>query len=90
MYTFAAAVAKGGAECGLDRQQAIEFAAATMMGAAKMLLTSDKTPDELTQAVCSKGGSTIEGVTVLKNSEFENIVVDCIKAAYKRNKELGK
>ncbi|MBR4116705.1 MAG: pyrroline-5-carboxylate reductase, partial [Clostridia bacterium] len=90
MYTFAAAVAKGGTECGLDRQQAIEFAAATMMGAAKMLLTSDKTPDELTQAVCSKGGSTIEGVTVLKNSEFENIVVDCIKAAYKRNKELGK
>ena len=75
---------------GKTTQQAIEFAAATMMGAAKMLLTSDKTPDELTDAVCSKGGSTIEGVTVLKNSEFESIVVDCIKAAYKRNKELGK
>ena len=90
MYTFASAVAKGGEECGLDKHQAIEFAAATMMGAAKMLLTSDKTPDELTSAVCSKGGSTIEGVTVLKNSEFENIVVECIKAAYKRNKELGK
>ena len=90
MYTFAAAVAKGGTECGLSEQQAIEFAAATMMGAAKMLLTSDKTPDELTQAVCSKGGSTIEGVNVLKNSEFESVVVDCIKAAYKRNKELGK
>ena len=90
MYTFASAVAKGGAECGLDKQQAIEFAAATMAGAAEMLLTSSKTPDELTNAVCSKGGSTIEGVNVLKNSEFENIVVDCIKAAYKRNKELGK
>lgn len=90
MYTFASAVAKGGVECGLSEQQAIEFAAATMMGAAKMLLSSDKTPVELTDAVCSKGGSTIEGVTVLKNSEFENIVIDCIKAAYKRNKELGK
>ena len=90
MYTFASAVAKGGVECGLSEQQAIEFAAATMMGAAKMLLTSDKTSSELTDAVCSKGGSTIEGVTVLKNSEFEKIVVDCIKAAYKRNKELGK
>ncbi|MBR6502152.1 MAG: pyrroline-5-carboxylate reductase [Clostridia bacterium] len=90
MYTFASAVAKGGVECGLSESQAIEFAAATMVGAAKMLLTSDKTPDELTSAVCSKGGSTIEGVTVLKNSEFENIVCDCIKAAYKRNKELGK
>ena len=90
MYTFASAVAKGGIECGLSEQQAKEFAAATMMGAAKMLLTSDKTPDQLTQAVCSKGGSTIEGVTVLKESAFESIVVDCIKAAYKRNKELGK
>ena len=90
IYTFAAAVAKGGEQCGLDKSQAIEFAAATMMGAAKMLLTSGKTPNELTDAVCSKGGSTIEGVNVLKNSEFENIVCDCIKAAYKRNQELGK
>lgn len=90
MYTFASAVAKGGEQCGLSKSQAIEFAAATMMGAAKMLLTSDKTPDELTDAVCSKGGSTIEGVNILKNSEFEKIVCDCIKAAYKRNQELGK
>ena len=90
MYTFASAVAKGGIECGLTESQAIEFAAATMMGAAKMLLTSDKNPDQLIDAVCSKGGSTIEGVTVLKNSDFESIVIDCIKAAYKRNKELGK
>lgn len=90
MYTFAAAIAKGGEKCGLSKSQAIEFAAATMAGAAEMLLTSDKTPDELTDAVCSKGGSTIEGVTVLKNSELESIVIDCIKAAYKRNQELGK
>ena len=89
MYTFASAVAKGGEQCGLSREQAIEFAAATMAGAAEMLLISNKTPDTLTDAVCSKGGSTIEGVNTLKNSEFENIVVNCIKAAYKRNKELG-
>lgn len=90
MYTFASAIAKGGEQCGLSKSQAIEFAAATMAGAAQMLLTSDKTPEELTDAVCSKGGSTIEGVTVLKNSDFENIVCSCIKAAYKRNRELGK
>ena len=41
MYTFASAIAKGGEECGLSQQQAIEFAAATMAGAAEMLLTSD-------------------------------------------------
>lgn len=89
MYTFAAAVAKGGEVCGLSKKQAIEFAAATMAGAAEMLLTSEKNPDQLIDVVCSKGGSTIEGVNVLKNSEFEGIVIDCVKAAYKRNKELG-
>lgn len=89
MYMFASAVAKGGEACGLSPEQAIEFAAATMSGAAEMLLTSDKTPEQLTDAVCSKGGSTIEGVNVLKNSDFEKVVVDCIKAAYKRNLELG-
>lgn len=89
MYTFASAIAKGGEECGLSTSQSIEFAAATMAGAAEMLLTSGKNPDELTNAVCSKGGSTIQGVNTLKNSDFENIVVRCIKAAYKRNQELG-
>ena len=90
MYMFASAVAKGGEQCGLSYAQAIKYAAATMAGAAEMLLTYGKTADELTDAVCSKGGSTIEGVNVLRNSEFENIVADCIKAAYKRNIELGK
>lgn len=91
MYTFAAAIAKGGVECGLSEEQSIEFAAATMAGAARMLLENrDKTAEQLTDAVCSKGGSTIEGVNVLRNSDFEKIVTDCIKAAYKRNIELGK
>lgn len=90
MYLFADAVASGGEACGLSRQQAIEYAAATMAGAAEMLLTNGKSPEALINAVCSKGGSTIEGVNVLRNSDFEKIVVDCIKAAYKRNQELGK
>lgn len=89
MYLFADAVAVGGEACGLTKKQAIEYAAATMAGAAEMLLESGKSPEQLTDAVCSKGGSTIEGVSVLKNSDFEKIVTDCIKAAYKRNQELG-
>lgn len=89
MYMFADAIAGGGVQCGLTKEQAIKYAAATMSGAAEMLLTSGKTPQELTEAVCSKGGSTIEGVKVLKNSDFEKTVIDCVKAAYKRNLELG-
>lgn len=90
MYMFAEAMAKGGIECGLDEAQAIKYAAATMAGAAQMLLESDKTPEDLRIAVCSPGGSTIEGVKVLQNSNFYTDVANCIKAAYKRNIELGK
>lgn len=90
MYTFAAAIAKGGMQCGLSNEQAIKYAAATMAGAAEMMLKSDKTPEELRDAVCSKGGSTIEGVKVLDSRGLEGIVADCVKASYERNKELGK
>lgn len=89
VYVFANALAQGGQQCGLSYSKAIEYAATTMAGAAEMLLTSNKSPEELTDNVCSKGGSTIEGVNVLKNSEFEKIVADCVKASYKRNLELG-
>ena len=90
MYTFASALAKGGVQCGLSSEQAIKYAAATMAGAAEMMLKSSKSPEELCDAVCSKGGSTIEGVKVLQNNRLEQIVADCVKASYERNKELGK
>ena len=90
MYMFADALAKGGMQCGLSSEQAIKYAAATMAGAAEMMLQSDKTPEELRKAVCSKGGSTIEGVNVLQNGGLSEIAVNCVKASYKRNKELGK
>lgn len=89
MYVFANALANAGTQCGLDYEKAVKYAAATMSGAAELLLSSQKTPQQLTDAVCSKGGSTIEGVKVLQNSDFETIVADCVKASYKRNKQLG-
>ncbi len=90
MYMFADALARGGEQCGLDYDKAVKYAAATMLGAAKMMLQGDKTPEQLREAVCSKGGSTIEGVKVLQNGELQALVSDCVKASYKRNLELGK
>ncbi len=90
MYMFADAIARGGTECGLNYEQAVKYAAATMLGAAEMMLQGDKTPEQLREAVCSKGGSTIEGVKVLQNGELQTLVSNCVKASYKRNQELGK
>lgn len=90
MYMFADALACGGTECGLSYEQAVKYAAATMAGAAQMMLQGDKTPKELREAVCSKGGSTIEGVKVLEQGRLSELVSNCVKASFKRNQELGK
>lgn len=89
-YMFADALAKGGAECGLPYEKAAEYAAQMMLGAARMLQNDSRTPEQLRIAVCSPGGSTIEGVKVLQQNEMEQTVQDAVKASCKRNIELGK
>lgn len=90
MFMFADAIAKAGTACGLTREKAIKYAATTMLGSAKLLLSSDKTPDELKQAVCSKGGSTIMGVNTFEEGGLYELAQKAVDASYKRNIELGK
>ena len=88
VYLFAEALADGGVACGLPREKALEYAARTLKGAATMLVSSDKHPGELKDAVCSPGGTTIEGVHVLENGAFRGTVMEAVIAAYNRAKEL--
>ncbi len=90
LYLLLEAMADGAVVCGLSRQKAIEYAAVTMEGAAKMLLSTGQHPGELKDAVCSPGGSTIVGIQTLESQGFRGAMIDCIQAAYRKNKELGK
>ena len=90
MYLMLEALADGAVACGLPRDKAITYAAATMEGAASMLLSSGAHPGALKDAVCSPGGSTIAGIQVLEDKAFRSATMDCVLAAYRRNKELGK
>ena len=90
MYMFLDAFAKGAADCGVPQEKALSYAAATMIGAAKMVQTTRIHPEDLKNAVCSPGGSTKEGVKVLENAGFAEIIGNCVAAAYRRNQELGK
>ncbi len=89
MYMFLEGLAQGAVSCGLPEEKAISYAAATMAGAAEMVLQSDISPATLRDNVCSPGGSTIEGVKVLQKSGLYEMTAAAIQAAYKRNKELG-
>ena len=90
VYMFIDALASGATEAGLDKSESLKFAAKTLIGASTLLLESGKTPEELRDAVCSKGGSTIEGVKSLFADGFPETVKRAVLASYKRTLELGK
>lgn len=89
-YLFLEAMADGGVACGIPRAKALEYAAATLAGAAEMYLSTRQHPGALKDAVCSPGGSTIEGIKALEEHGFRGAVIDCVTAAYEKNKKLGK
>lgn len=90
LYMFIEAMADGAVACGVPRAQAMEYAAATMVGAAEMVLQTGSHPGALKDAVCSPGGSTIAGVKALEDGAFRSTVMSCIMAACNRNSQLGK
>ena len=90
VYLFMEALADGGVAAGLPRQKALMYAAQTVMGAAETLMQSGKHPGELKDAVCSPGGSTIQGVIALENGAFRSDVIEAVLAAYDKTRDLGK
>ena len=87
---FAEALADGAVACGLSRDKALVYGAQTLLGTAKLLLESGQHPGQLKDAVCSPGGSTIEGVRALEQNGFRGSVLEAVEAAFRRTKELGK
>jgi pyrroline-5-carboxylate reductase len=89
-YQFIEALADGGVACGLSRAKAQEYAAQMLLGSAKMVLESGLHPGALKDAVCSPGGSTIQGVRILEEHAFRGAVTDAVIAAYNKTRELGR
>ena len=90
VYLFIEALADGAVACGIPRAKALEYAAATVIGAGELVLASGQHPGALKDAVCSPGGSTIAGIRALENHGFRAAAMEAVIATCNRNKELGK
>ena len=84
VYMFAEALADGGVACGLPRDKALLYAAKTLKGAAEVILESGAHPEALKDAVCSPGGTTIEGVHALEEGSFRATAQNAVIAAYEK------
>ncbi len=89
MYLIIEALADAGVKAGLARSTAIELAAQTMMGAAKMVLETGDHPAVLKDKVTTPGGTTITGLHVLEQGNIRATLIDAVLAAARRSQELG-
>lgn len=85
---IAEALADGGVQQGLKRPVARRLALQSLLGTAKLLLETDQHPGELKDAVCSPGGTTIEGVRVLEKTGLRSGLIEAVVAASRRAAEL--
>lgn len=90
VYMFIEALADGGVKCGLPRDKALIYAEATVKGAAALALESNRHPGALKDAVCSPGGTTIEGVCALEDGAFRGTVINAVTAAYEKTLRMKK
>ena len=89
-FLFLEALADGGVACGLPRDKALSYAAQMLSGSANLVLQSGQHPGALKDAVCSPGGTTIQGVRALEEHGFRAAAMDAVIAAYQKTRTLGK
>ncbi len=89
VYTVIEALADGGVLMGLPRAAAVRLAAQTVAGAAKMVLETGKHPAALRDEVTSPGGTTIAGLEQLEANGLRHALIQAVRKATERSKELG-
>jgi pyrroline-5-carboxylate reductase len=89
VFFFLEAMQQAALEMGLSAEQGRELAIATFTGAAQLAAQSEEPVEVLRQRVTSKGGTTYAAITSLEQAGVKQAIVDAMKAAAARGRELG-
>ncbi|WP_066385228.1 pyrroline-5-carboxylate reductase [Neobacillus mesonae] len=89
IYYLIEAMEKSAVEIGLEKQIAKQLIVQTLIGAAEMVKSSAKPPEQLRREVTSPGGTTEAGVQILEANGVQQAFISCIKAAATQSKKMG-
>jgi pyrroline-5-carboxylate reductase len=89
VFFFLEAMQQAALEMGLTAGQGRELAIATFTGAAQLAAQSEEPVEVLRQRVTSKGGTTYAAITSMEQAGVKQAIVDAMKAAAARGRELG-
>jgi pyrroline-5-carboxylate reductase len=89
VFYFLEAMQQAALDLGLSAEQGRELALATFTGAAQLAAQSPDPVEVLRQRVTSKGGTTHAAISSMEQAGVKQAIVDAIKAAAARGRELG-
>lgn len=88
VYYLAQAMTDWAVKQGFDAETAAFLTAQTFAGASEMMLRSEHTPEQLCNAVCTPGGTSIEAIRTMREAGLDRIVSDAMDACTRRAMEL--
>lgn len=90
VYMFIDGLIRAGMKQGLTEAEAKTLAVNTVSGGAEMVsFSEDKTLGQLIDAVCSKGGTTIQAVDSFRADDLYGVIDRAVSACVKRAQELS-
>ena len=89
VFKFIAAICAGARSQGIDSDELIKTVCDMVIGSAEMLKNSEFSPEELIARVASKGGTTERALLTLDLHDFDETIIEAMKACTERADELG-
>src|SRR5262245_5860894 len=90
VFWFIEQLAAAAVKLGIPREDALKLAKETVLGAAKLAVSSTETPETLRKNVTSKGGTTEAALNVFDQEKLAERFIRAVEAASKRGEEMGK